>query len=284
MNRPFHSPARPTRDAWRRRSAALALAGSMALAFVAGAAGAASFGIPASDAGFVTELGGSAKGDSTLAPPAKYNYSVGFELHYATGALGPVLAPMLRKNYFVFDLAALSEPIASAKLVLWTGTLETSDPSELYLLKESTDMPGVLGLATALAGGSSTGDFDSPGDPLVMAAATLYSKLADGPLALGGAVLTPAMDDSFVEISFSPAALGWLSGFAGGKVLLAGVVPSVVPPAFPQQPFGFTGPDIPGGGPLTPMLLVTTVPEPAAWLLLAGGGALLVVMRRRRRG
>jgi hypothetical protein len=262
----------------------LALVGSMASGIGAGSASAASFGIPASDAGFVTEAGGSAKGDSTLAPPAKYNYSVGFELHYATGALGPVLAPMMRKNYFVFDLAAISEPIASAKLVLWTGTLETSDPSELYLLKESTDMPGVLGLATALASGSAISDFDSTSDPLVMAAVTLFSKLADGPLALGGIVLTPAMDDSFVEISFSPAALGWLSGFAGGKLLLAGVVPSVVPPAFPQQPFGFTGPDVPGGGPLTPMLLITTVPEPAAWLLLLGGGTLLAATRRRRRG
>lgn len=284
MSRPFHSHSKPTWGAWARRSMSLMRVGSMAFVIGVGPAGAASFGIPASDAGFVTEAGGSAKGDSTLAPPAKYNYSVGFELHYATGALGPMLAPMLRKNYFVFDLAAISEPITSAKLLLWTGTLETSDPSELYVLKESTDMPGVLGLATALASGSSISDFDSTSDPLVMAAATLYGKLADGPLALGGTMLTSAMDDSFVEISFSPAALGWLSGFAGGKLLLAGVVPSVVPPGLPQQPFGFTGPDIPGGGPLTPMLLVTTVPEPAAWLLLAGGGALLVAMRRRRRG
>ena len=46
--------------------------------------------LDATDAGFVTVMGGSAKGDATLAPSAKYNYSVGRELHYATGALGPL--------------------------------------------------------------------------------------------------------------------------------------------------------------------------------------------------
>lgn len=268
-----------------RSRIAKSLALFAAVSIAAAPAAAASFGIPASDAGFVTVAGGSAKGDSTLAPAAKYNYSVGFELHYPAGDLGPPpFAPMLRKNYFVFDLSAVTGPIASAKLVLWTGKLETDDPSETYLLKESTDMAGVLGLASAVASGTSTSDYDDPGDALVSAAATLYGKLGDGALVLGGTVLTKAMDDSFVEIALSPAAVGHLSGFAGGKLLLAGLVPSVdgAPPAFPQQPFGFTGPDIPGGDPLTPMLLVTTVPEPvAAWLLLAGGLALAGLRRRR---
>ena len=45
--------------------------------------------VPASDAGFVTEAGGSAKGDGTVsgAESATYNYSVGRELHYSSGAL-----------------------------------------------------------------------------------------------------------------------------------------------------------------------------------------------------
>lgn len=283
-HRSDHRPAGPATAQTSRPAALLApVLLSMVLASGTSPAAAASYSLLASDAGFVTELGGSAKGDSTLAPPAKYNYSAGFELHYATGALGPVFAPMLRKNYFVFDLAAIAEPIVSAKLVLWTGTLETSDPSETFVLKESTDMPAVLGLATALASGTSTADFDSPSDPLVMAGATMYGKLGDGALVLGGTVLTSAMDDSFVDIHFLPPALGWLAGFAGGKLLLAGVVTSVLPPAFPQQPFGFTGPDIPAGGPLTPMLLVTTVPEPATGALLLAGLVVLAQAARRRR-
>ncbi len=44
----------------------------------------------------------------------------------------------------------------------------------------------------------------------------------------------------------------------GGLVLLGGSVSSVVLPGTPQQPFGFTGPDIPGGDPLTPTLTLVS--------------------------
>jgi hypothetical protein len=248
---------------------ALCLAASLAVT-AAPSAHAASFMLPASDVGFVTEMGGSAKGDSTLAPGAKYNYSVGLELHYATGALGPVFAPMLRKNYFVFTLPTFPEPLATVKLKLWTGVLESADASELFVLKESTDVAGAAGLAALVASGTGTADYDSPGDALVMAADLLYDKLGDGPLLLAGAEITHAMDDSFIEIAFSPAGVAWLSGFAGGTVVLAGLVPSIaMASGVPQQPFGFTGPDVPGGGPMVPALLITTVPipEPAAALL-----------------
>ena len=260
--------------------AALAMLATLA----ATPAAATAWMLPATDAGFVTEAGGSAKGDGTVVAAATYNYAAGFELHYATGALFAPLAPMFRKNYFVFDLSAITEPIIAAKLVLWTGTLETADAFELYVLKETTDMPSAVGLASALAAGTGPADFDSPADPLVMAAATLYTLLGDGALTLGSIVLTSADDDSFVEIAFGPAALAYLSAFAGGPVVIGGLVPSAEPPAFPQQPFGFTGPAIPVGDPKTPLLVVTTIPEPAAAALwFAGLLALAAAARRRRR-
>jgi hypothetical protein len=241
--------------------------------------------LTAVDAGFVTEAGGSAKGDGTVASGAKYNYSAGFELHYATGALGAPLAPMFRKNYFVFDLSGVGGALASAKITLWSGTLETADASESWLMMNTIDMPAAVGLAAALAGGALPGEFDETTDPLVISASMLYGKLADGPMVLGGFVITHAMDDSFIDIVFSPAGLGHLSSFVGGKVVLAGMVPSAMPPGFPQQPFGFTGPDIPGGDPKTPTLTVTVVPEPdPAWMLLLGlltGLALRAGIRRR---
>ena len=261
------------RNAFVQGAVVLAVLASVA----ATPAAAAELALPATDAGFVTEAGGSAKGDGTVVSAATYNYSAGFELHYGTGALFAPLAPMFRKNYFVFDLSPAAAPIVAAKLVLWTGTLETADAFELYVLKETTDMPAAVGLEAALAAGAGPADFDSPSDPLVMAAAALYAVLGDGTLTLGGIVLTPAADDSFVEITLGPAALAYLSAFAGGPVVLGGLVPSAEPPAFPQQPFGFTGPDLPGGDPKTPLLVVTTIPEPATvalWLcgLLALAG------------
>jgi hypothetical protein len=236
--------------------------------------------LTATDAGFVTSAGGSAKGDGTIVPAAKYNYSVGFELHYGTGALFAPLSPMMRKNYFVFDLTGVTELISEAKLTLYTGTLESADASELYLLNDTTDMAGALGDAAGIAGGAVPSDFDSPADPLVGMAAMLYSKLADGPTILGGLVLTPAMDDTFVDITFGPAGLGYLNSFLGTKIILSGFVPTAMPPDFPQQPFGFTGPDIPGGDPKTPSLTLTLVPEPSAASLLGIGG-LMIFLRWR---
>lgn len=235
--------------------------------------------IVASDAGFVTEVGGSAKGDGTVVPAAKYNYSVGFEEHYGSGALGAPLVPMLRKNYFVFDLSGLTTTIASAKLKLWTGTFESVDPSEVFALHETTDVGMAAGLASDLLGGASTGDFDEPTDPLVGAAALLYSKLADGPLVLASALITSALDDSFIEIEFGAAGVAYLNTFLDGVLVLGGLVPSVDPPPFPQQPFGGTGPDIPGGDPLTPVLMLTPVPEPTSVVLLLAGGVLLAARR-----
>lgn len=244
--------------------------------------GAAEVTLTATDAGFVTETGGSAKGDGTVTPGAKYNYSAGFELHYGSGALGAPLVPLFRKNYFVFDLSMVSGPLVAAKLTLWSGTLESADSSEAYGLKEIIDMPAALALTTALAGGSMVSEFDDPSDPLVMSGATLYGKLGEGPLILGGLSITHAMNDSFIDIVFTPAGLAYLSGFVGGKVVLAGLVPTALPPAFPQQPFGLTGPDIPSAVPKTPMLTITAVPEPAAaWLMGAGLALGLMVSRRR---
>ncbi len=281
---PYRRPKTQNPHTMKVPNSCIAAVGSAAfLGLTAAGATAAIFVLPATDAGFVTEAGGSAKGDSTLAPPAKYNYSVGFEEHYATGALGPILAPMFRKNYFVFDLTGVTKEITSAKLTLWSGTLETADFGELYEIHESTDPLGAAGLATALTTGTGTADFDSPSDPLVIAAGTLYTKLADGPLVLGTIGLIPAFDDSFVEIAFTPGGIGYLNLFLGETLILGGVSPSAMPPVFPQQPFGFTGPDIPGGDPKTPMLTLTTIPEPSPLLLVpAAVGAILLAAGRRR--
>jgi hypothetical protein len=248
-----------------------------------------SFSLAATDAGFVTEKGGSAKGDGTVASGATFNYSVGFELHYSTGALGAPLAPMLRKNYFVFDLTDVTAPLTSATLKLWTGKLESADPAELFVLHGPADMGLAVSLAADLAAGTTTAEFDEPDDPLVLEAGDLFGLLTAGPPLAPPFAVTSADDGSFIDIALSPDGVAYLSGFIGTKVLLSGFVPSIdgMPPDVPQQPFGFTGPDIPGGDPLTPMLILGVVPEPPAVALAFAGVScflLLVTLRRNRAG
>ncbi len=242
--------------------------------------------VKAFDAGFVTMMGGSSKGDGILAAPAKFNYSAGFEVHYPTGAYsGPPYAPMDRHNYFVFDLSGVTDPIIGAKLTLWTGTLETADPSETYTMFDTTDPMAALAHASALASGSVIADFDEPTDPLVMAAKMLFPKISDGGLVLGSAVITPADDDTFLDIIITGPGLGYLNAFIGGPLFLGGKVTTVTgaPPAFPQQPFGFTGPDIPGDDPKTPYLTLMTIPEPATGVALSAFLGLLLAWRARVR-
>ncbi|MCA9064308.1 MAG: hypothetical protein KDA96_14660 [Planctomycetaceae bacterium] len=239
--------------------------------------------LTAKDTGFVTEAGGSSKGDGTIVAPAAFNYSVGREVHYGSGFLFSSLAAMDRKNYFVFELTGIPGVITAATLKLWAppGAYEnTDDPAELFEIGATSDMAGALSDSVALAVGFSVGsdEFDDAGDPLITTSSALYSKLALGP-ALAGTAVTAADDGSFVSVPFSGAGVAYLNSFMGTPVILGGKVPTAIAPDTPQSLFGFTGPDIPMGDVLTPTLELTfapaAVPEPRlAWLT---GGALLLI-------
>ncbi len=260
------------------------------------AARAASVTVAAVNAGFVTEMGGSSKGDGTIVPSATYNYSVGREVHYSDGALFSPLVSMDRKDFFVFDLSAVTGTILSATLHLYAGPdtgspfpsgmhgYESLDPSETFVVGETTDPGGAMSHIMALTSSTDPLAFDSPADPLVLAAKDLYTKLADGPLALASVPISAADNDTTLSIPITPGGIGYLNLFVGGPLVLGGKLTTAPPPDTPQSVFGYTGPAIPFGDPLTPMLEITFVPEPGAGsLAILASIACLFLFRRRRR-
>lgn len=241
--------------------------------------------ISAVDSGFVTEMGGSAKGDGTIAPPATFNYSVGRELHYGGGVLGSPLVAMDRNNYFVFDLSGIDPgTIIGASLMVFAGVYESVDPFEDFALMAPMDPGTALGDAGFLLAANGVGPsaFDDPGDPAIAVAMGLYANLEGGPGPFGVTTISSLDDGTVLSIPIGPAGVDYLNAFADGLAMIGGKVVTAPPPDFPQQPFGFTGPDIPGGDPLTPILSLTIVPEPASAALLLLACAAHFGLRRVR--
>lgn len=249
--------------------------------------------ILASDAGFVTEEGGSSKGDAIFAPGAKYNYSVGLEVHYPEGSYSSPLAVMERRNYFVFDLSSITVPIVAAKIEIFAGVLESVNAEELFALRPIDDQAGGLGDADALLGGAIVGDFDEPTDPLIGMAKALFGKIPatppgppPAPPILGGGPITPAMNSTIIAFDFTPEGIDFLNFRPLDRVIFGGHVASLLDLGSPQQPFGFTGPDISGtippllGSTPTPKLILTLVPEPATGLMVLLATPLAMLRRR----
>ncbi len=253
--------------------------------------------LTATDAGFVTMMGGSSKGDGTVVASAKYNYSVGFELHYATGALGAPLGPMDRKNYFVFDLTSVTSPIASAVLKAYAGPAiappfpggahgyESTDPTETYAITDTPTQAAALGLAMSLKGGALPSEFDTPTDPLVLDAKALYMMLAPPGPPLASKIVSPLDDGTIMSLTFTGPGLAFLNSHLGTKILLGGFLPTAMPPMpLPQSIFGFTGPDIDAGDMLTPTLELDVVVPEASSALCVGVGLMLMGFIGLRRG
>lgn len=250
-------------------------------------ADAAELTIDADDSGFVTETGGSSKYDGLATPGATYNYSVGFEVHFVDGGSGGPggIAPMMRKNYFVFDLTAITDPILSATLMLYNpvGGYESTDPTETFVLAGSGS-PTILGDLETMA------TLTPPlGPPEVALAVSIYGAVNDtlGSLPdFGTAVMSPVDDDTTVMVPLTLEGVGYLNTALGGKVVLGGTVTSAVPPLpVPQAVFGFTEPEF--TSPKAMMMITTEDPPPPTPVPVSDAAnavllsALLVVAIRR---
>lgn len=235
--------------------------------------------ISAIDCGFYNSVGRHSKLDGSPffggATPATFNYSVGT---IDEGPPFPADPDVYRKNYFTFDLTSYAPgDILAASLDLYLPVDGYSGPATLTYALYGSVVPGPPGMS--ILASELTGVY-SPFIPAELAKATgLYTKIGDmhdvalPPLAM--LVATEADEGTLMTISFTPFGVSYLNSFAGGKVVMGGMLlglPTTGPPDDPSvYLWGFSSPVIPGVVPwdmsgvtptLTPALTLSVVPEP----------------------
>ncbi len=263
------------------------------------AVGAASLELSAINAGFLTAEGGASNFDGLLVEMATYNYSVGWELHYDGGGLKPTV-PLIyqeKRNYFVFDLGAVVDPITSAIVELGfpAGGYTSPDATETFILSETPIMaaelamlkmppmvpaPPLFDIDPAAIGGIAA----MPGG-LFEALTAVYDDFG---ISLGSYTRGAGDADDPIAIPLGPAGIAYLNANLGGTVVLGGKLTSITGGAVAEELFGLTDPwlDVapPGYAPLTlpPALLLETTPIPLPGALWLFGAALMPLVWRGR--
>ena len=191
--------------------------------------------IPHSDRGWYAETG--------FHNPGNSNYVVGDSRTF-------LFAPADSRNFFVFDLSSITQPIASAKLALSVlsslggAGYNSVDPSENYELHDVT-----TSIATLLNG---TGGVAA------------HTDLGSG-VVYGNRTMTAADLGSVVEITLNAAAISALDG-ATGLIGIGGLLTTLDGLANNEFTFGSSG-----NATDTTELRITLVPEPSSALLCLAG-------------
>ena len=167
------------------------------------------------------------------------------------------------RNYFVFDLAGVTQPIASARLALTVPNLpppngvgySSPDPSENYELHDV-----VAPIATLING---TGGVD------------VHVDLGSG-VVYGSRTMTAADIGTIVEITLNSSAIAALDA-ATGLIGLGGSLTTLDGLANNEYTFGFSGSSTD-----TRQLRLTLVPEPSTLLLLGIGAISLLGYRKAK--
>jgi large repetitive protein len=166
----------------------------------------------------------------------------------------------ISRNFFVFDLASVVQPIASAKLALFVPSessgpgYASADPSENYELHDV-----ITSIATLVAG---TGGVAA------------HTDLGSG-VVFGSRTMTAADMGTVVEITLNPAAIAALDS-ATGLIGIGGSLTTLDGVANSEFTFGSSG----SGTDITELRL-SLVPEPSAVLLLGIGAISLLGPRRK---
>jgi len=164
------------------------------------------------------------------------------------------------RNFFVFDLAGITQPIASAKLALFVPGpsipgYDSGDPSENYELHDVTTPIASLVAGT---GGVAT-----------------HTDLGSG-VVYGSRTMTAADLGNIVEVELNSSAITALNS-SHGLIAIGGSLTTLDDVLNDEYAFAGTS-----NGPETTQLRLSLVPEPSTFLLLAIGAISLVGSRARR--
>jgi large repetitive protein len=164
------------------------------------------------------------------------------------------------RNFFVFDLAGVTEPIVSAKLALNVPNFGYASPdlSENYELYDV-----VTPISTLVAGGAGNiATWDDLGSGVIYGSRTMTAADAGT-----GRIVEIVLNSSVIDAMNST---GGLFAFGGSLTTLDGL-------ANDEFTFGFSG----AGRLNVTQLRLTLVPEPSTLLLLGIGAISLLAYRRR---
>jgi hypothetical protein len=163
------------------------------------------------------------------------------------------------RNFFVFDLAGVAQPIASAKLELSVPNqgYQSDDPSENYELHD------VVTPISTLVGGTG--------------GVAAHADLGSG-VVYGSRTMSAADDDTVVEITLNSAAIAALNE-NHGLFGIGGSITTLDDLTNNELQFAFTGSNIPVD---ITQLRLTLVPEPSTISLLAIGAISLLGYRKAK--
>jgi hypothetical protein len=175
----------------------------------------------------------------------KENYFVGF-------------SSFLYRDYFVFDLTALTKPVTSAELDLYLpGLVSYEGPGQTIQTRPGYDSPD----------GSETfelHDVTTPIDQLVafFATADVYNDLGSG-VFYGSRTITTVDLDTIVRVTLNASAVAAINA-THGMFALGGSLSTLHDPPQNEYAFAFTGQSTD-----TTRLRLTLVPEPISTALIA---------------
>ena len=208
-------------------------------------------------------------------PGGAMNYSVGY---YTPPGDPPT--PLLRRNYFVFNLTAVDKPVTSAKLKLHLpgppGAVGYSSPDPFEPYRISGTPYSASEFLDAFPMGA-----DTPSPML----SSMYESLGSAALSFGMIDVSPSMAGGDVVIPFNPTGIAAINLFAGSLMVIGGRLTDITPEMLGIPPSELVFVYSTNGGTVPfPRLELTMVPEPSSSYLLSTvvAGAVYRFRRYRR--